>query len=165
MNKIPLQTPTRQDLFIFQGLQRAITEKKAYVKINFKKLNKFKSPFFNPWENVLPLMMILVVSLVLMVSVNLIIGMTVLMISSIAYAFLMPYFLEPFMQNRVTKRVVPRIEKFLIAWRYGGITLVLTADPRFSCQAPLGNWQQFTETYFSDLIPQDMLLKDKEEND
>ena len=164
MNKAPLPVPTRQDLFIFQGLQRALSEKKAYVKVNFKKLNKFKSPFFNPWENILPLMAILVLSIFLMIADNLIIGMAVLMVSCIAYAFLMPYFLEPFMQNRVTKRIVPRIEKFLVAWRYGGITLVVTADPRFSCQAPLGNWQQFTEMYFGDLIPQDMAEKEREKN-
>ena len=162
MNKVSLPVPTREDLYIFQGLQKALIDKKAYVKINFKKLNRFKSPFFNPWENVLPLMFILVLSLVLMIADNLIVGMAVLMVSCIAYAFLMPYFLEPFMQNRVTKRIIPRIEKFLVAWHYGGITLVLTADPRFSCQAPLGNWQQFTESYFSDLIPQDMTPKDKE---
>ena len=162
MNKASLPVPTREDLFIFQGLQRALIDKKAYIKINFKKLNKFKSPFFNPWENVLPLMFILILSLILMIADNLIVGMSVLMVFCIAYAFLMPYILEPFMQNRVTKRVIPRIEKFLVAWHYGGITLVLTADPRFSCQAPLGNWQYFTETYFSDLIPKDTMTKDKE---
>ena len=46
MMKVPLQPPTREDLLIFQGLQRALVEKKALVKIDFKRLNKFKSPFF-----------------------------------------------------------------------------------------------------------------------
>lgn len=48
--KLPLPPPTREDMIIFQGLQRALVEKKALVKIDFKRLNKFKSPFFNPWE-------------------------------------------------------------------------------------------------------------------
>ena len=95
---------------------------------------------------------------------NLVVGTTALMVLCVVYAFSMPYFLEPFMQNRVTKRIVPRIEKFLIAWRYGGITIVLTADPKYSCQAPLGNWQYFTKTYFSDLIPEELMKKDEEEN-
>ena len=164
MGRYSIQPPTREDLVVFQGLQRALVEKKAFIRINFKRLNKFKSPFFNPWENVLPLLFILTVSLFLMIAENLIAGMVVLMVLCIGYAFLMPYFLEPFMQNRVMKRVTPRIEKFLIAWRYGGITLVLTADPRYSCQAPLGSWQQFTQTYFSDLIPENMMPKDDKEN-
>ena len=164
MNKFHIQLPTREDLIIFQGLQRALVEKKAFIKINFKKLNKFKSPFFNPWENILPLLFILVVSLILMIADNLIFGTAVLMIFCIGYAFLMPYFLEPFMQNRVVKRIVPRIEKFLIAWNYGGISIVLTADPSYSCQAPFGNWQEFTQTYFPDLIPQEMMSKDNEKN-
>ena len=156
MVKLPLQPPTREDIIIFQGLQRALVEKKALVKINFKQLNKFKSPFFNPWENVLPLLVILTLSLALMIADSLIIGTSVLMVLCIGYAFLMPYFLKPFMYNRVVKRIVPRIEKFLIAWRYGGFSIVLAADSRYSCQAPSGNWQQFTQTYFSDLIPKNM---------
>lgn len=164
MNKFSIQPPTREDLIIFQGLQRALVEKKAYIKINFKKLNRFKSPFFNPWENVLPLLFILTVSLFLMIFRNLIIGTTALMVLCFVYALCMPYFLEPFMQNRVTKRIVPRIEKFLIAWRYGGISIVLTADPSYSCEAPLGNWKYFTQTYFSDLIPENMMEKDEDKN-
>lgn len=162
MTKLPLQPPTREDLILFQGLQRALVEKKAFIKINFKRLNKFKSPFFNPWENVLPLLIILGLSLSLMIAKSLMTGTIVLMILCVGYAFLMPYFLEPFMHNRVVKRIVPRIEKFLIAWRYGGFSIVLTADPRYSCQAPTGNWQQFTQAYFSDLIPQGM---DENSND
>lgn len=162
MNKMSIQPPTREDMIIFQGLQRALVERKAVVKVNFKKLNKFRSPFFNPWENVLPLLFILSVSLFFMFADNLIVGTSVLTVLCVAYAFLMPYFLEPFMQNRVTKRIVFRMEKFLVAWRYGGITLVLTADPRYSCQAPSGNWQQFTKAYFSDFIPENMMMKDKD---
>ena len=164
MNKFSIQPPTREELIIFQGLQRALVEKKAFIKVDFKRLNRFKSPFFNPWENVLPLLIILAISLFLMIFRNLIVGTTALMVLCVVYAFSMPYFLEPFMQNRVTKRIVPRIEKFLIAWRYGGITIVLTADPKYSCQAPLGNWQYFTRTYFSDLIPEELMKKDEEEN-
>lgn len=104
----------------------------------------------------MPVLVILMLSLALMVADNLMTGTLVLMVLCVGYAFLMPYFLEPFMHNRVVKRIVPRIEKFLIAWRYGGFSIVLAADPRYSCQAPAGNWQQFTQAYFSDLIPQDM---------
>ena len=156
MTKTPIQPPTRQDLLIFQGLQRAIIEKKAFIKIDFKALNKIGSPFFNPWENVLPLLVILTLSLVSMIVNNLMTGTIVLTVLVLGYAFLMPFFLEPFMHNRVVKRIVPRIEKFLVAWRYGGFSIVLAADPRYSCSAPFGDWRQFTQMYFSDLIPREM---------
>lgn len=161
MGNLHIQPPTREDMIIFQGLQRALVEKKAYIKINFRKLNRFGSPFFNPWENVLPMLFILAVSLFFMFTRNLMIGTSVLTVLSLAYAFLMPYFLEPFMQNRVTKRIVSRIEKFLIAWRYGGISIVLAADSDYSCQAPLGNWKYFVRSYFPDFIPENMMEKDK----
>ncbi|MBO4521260.1 MAG: hypothetical protein J5787_08660 [Alphaproteobacteria bacterium] len=164
MNKIPIPPPTKEDMVVFQGLQRALVEKKAFIKVNFKKLNRFKSPFFNPWENVLPLLTILIISLLLMIFRNLVIGTTALLVMCFVYALCMPYFLEPFMQNRVTKRIVPRIEKFLIAWRYGGISIVLTADPKYFCQAPLGSWKQFTISYFSDLIPEELMPKEEEKN-
>lgn len=155
MLKAPIQPPTRQDLLIFQGFQRAVVEKKAYIKINFKALNKFGSPFFNPWENILPLFLILSLSVATMIVNNLIAGTVILTILILGYALLMPYFLEPFMQNRVVKRIVPRIEKFLIAWRYGGFTVYLAADPHFYCASPQGDWRKFVQTYFSDLIPED----------
>lgn len=159
MTKMPISPPTRQDLMIFQGLQRALVEQKAFIKINFKRLNRFKSPFFNPWENVLPLLIGLFFSLALMISDNLVVGTVMLMLVCLANAVLLPFFLEPFMKNRVIKRVVPRIEKFLIAWRYGGISIVLAADPRYFCQAPVGDWRSFVENYFPDLIPQDTAEK------
>lgn len=163
MNKMPIQPPTRQDLLIFQGFQRAVVEKKALIKVNFKHLNRFKSPFFNPWENVLPLLAVLMISLGLMIFDSLVVGTAVLLVFAIGFAFLMPYFLEPFMHNRVVNRIVPRIEKFLIAWRYGGITIVLAADPHYTCKAPYGDWRHFIETYFSDLIPEDMEAQKPEE--
>lgn len=155
MTKTPIQPPTRQDLLIFQGLQRALVDNKAFVKIDFKALNRIGSPFFNPWENVVPLLAILTLSLASMVVNSLMTGTIVLTVLILGYAFLMPFFLEPFMQNRVVKRIVPRIEKFLIAWRYGGFSICLSADARVSCAAPQGDWRVFTESYFSDLIPAD----------
>lgn len=155
MTKTPIQPPTRQDLLIFQGLQRALVDNKAFVKIDFKALNRIGSPFFNPWENVVPLLAILTLSLASMVVNSLMTGTIVLTVLILGYAFLMPFFLEPFMQNRVIKRIVPRIEKFLIAWRYGGFSICLSADARVSCAAPQGDWRVFTESYFSDLIPAD----------
>ena len=160
MSKTPIPPPTREDMIIFQGLQRALVEKKAYIKINFRKLNSFKSPFFNPWENVLPMICILAAFLFFMFAGNMAIGTAVLTVLCLGYVFLLPYFLEPFMRNRVMKRIVPRIEKFLIAWRFGGISIVLAADPNYSCNAPLGNWKYFVRSYFPDLIPRNM-EKDK----
>ncbi len=155
MNRMPIQPPTREDQLIFQGLQRAVVENKAYIRINFRLLNRRGSPFFNPWENVLPLLVLLTISLIVMALESLIVGTALLLVLSLAYAFLMPFLLEPVMQNRVVKRIVPRIERFLIAWRYGGIVLVLTADSHFFCVAPWGDWREFTKNYFSDLIPAD----------
>lgn len=163
INKTPIQPPTREDLLIFQGLQRALVENKAQIKIDFKRLNKSGSPFFNPWENILPILVILTLSMSLMIVDNLIMGTIALLVLSVVYAFFMPFFLEPFMYNRVVKRIVPKIEKFLIAWRYGGISVVLTADNHFSCTAPSGDWRYFTENYFPDLIPADFKNSEKKE--
>lgn len=144
------------DIFVFQGLKRALIEKKAFVKINFKYLNKFNSPFFNPWENLPPLLLIIALSLLLMFTDSLIVGTVVLMVFCIGYVCLMPYFLEPFVCNRVFKQLIFGFEQFLFAWNYGGFSIVLTADPRYFCQAPIGDWKKFTQTYFSDLVLKNM---------
>lgn len=150
-----IPVPTREQQFTFLALQKALTNGAAFVRIDFRRLNRHNSPFFNPWENVLPLVAVMLISFGLMFTDNLIIGVCVLVLLIALYVILMPYILTPVMRARVVKRIVPRMEKFLIAWRYGGIALVLNADPSVECRAPLGNWEKFVKDYFADLTVAD----------
>lgn len=150
-----IPVPTREQQFTFLALQKALTNGAAFVRIDFRRLNRHNSPFFNPWENVLPLVAVMLISFGLMFTDNLIIGVCVLVLLVALYVILMPYILTPVMRARVVKRIVPRMEKFLIAWRYGGIALVLNADPSVECRAPLGNWEKFVKDYFADLTVAD----------
>lgn len=150
-----IPVPTREQQFSFLALQKALTSGAAFVRIDFRRLNRHNSPFFNPWENVLPLVAVMLISFGLMFTDNLIIGVCVLVLLVALYVILMPYILTPVMRARVVKRIVPRMEKFLIAWRYGGIALVLNADPSVECRAPLGNWEKFVKDYFADLTVAD----------
>ena len=150
-----IPVPTREQQFAFLALQKALTNGAAFVRIDFRRLNRHNSPFFNPWENVLPLVAVMLISFGLMFTGNLIIGVCVLVLLVALYVILMPYILTPVMRARVVKRIVPRMEKFLIAWRYGGIALVLNADPSVECRAPLGNWEKFVKDYFADLTVAD----------
>lgn len=147
-----IPVPTREQQFAFQALQQALTEEKAFIRIDFKWLNRYNSPFFNPWENLLPLITIVLISFAIMFTDNLIIGLSVLVFLIFLYIILLPFILTPIMHERVLKRIVPRMEKFLVAWHYGGISLVLSADSSIVCKAPLGNWETFVQEYFSDLI-------------
>ena len=150
-----IPVPTREQQFTFLALQKALTNGAAFVRIDFRRLNRHNSPFFNPWENVLPLVAVMLISFGLMFTDNLIIGVCVLVLLVALYVILMPYILTPVMRARVVKRIVPRMEKFLIAWRYGGIALVLNADPSVECRAPLGNLEKFVKDYFADLTVAD----------
>lgn len=150
-----IPVPTREQQFTFLALQKALTNGAAFVRIDFRRLNRHNSPFFNPWENVLPLVAVMLISFGLMFTDNLIIGVCVLVLLVALYVILMPYILTPVMRARVVKRIVPRMEKFLIAWHYGGIALVLNADPSVECRAPLGNWEKFVKDYFADLTVAD----------
>lgn len=156
-----IPVPTREQQFTFLALQKALTNGAAFVRIDFRRLNRHNSPFFNPWENVLPLVAVMLISFGLMFTDNLIIGVCVLVLLVALYVILMPYILTPVMRARVVKRIVPRMEKFLIAWRYGGIALVLNADPSVECRAPLGNWEKFVKDYFADLTVADEKEEDK----
>ena len=147
--------PTREEQLVFQGLQKALAEKKALIRIDFKRLNKKNSPFFNVWENLIPLAAVFAVSFGLMLSDNIVIGMAMMVFLVFMYVILMPFILYPVMYGRVVRRIAPRIESFLAAWHFGGITLVLAADKQLVCKAPFGDWRAFTKDYFSDLIPFD----------
>lgn len=157
-----IPVPTREQQFAFQALQQALTEEKAFIRIDFKRLNRYNSPFFNPWENLLPLIAIVLISFAIMFTDNLIIGLSVLVFLIFLYIILLPFILTPIMHARVLKRIVPRMEKFLVAWYYGGISLVLNADSSIVCKAPLGNWEAFVQEYFPDLILPDKRNEDDE---
>lgn len=148
-------TLTREEQLVFQGLQKALAEEKALIRIDYKRLNRKNSPFFNAWENVIPLVIILLVSLGLMITDNMVVGMAMMVFLVFMYVIFMPFILKPVMYGRVVRRIVPRIERFIIAWRYGGITLVLAADEQLICKSPFGDWCAFTKDYFPDLIPVD----------
>lgn len=157
-----IKPPTREEKLVFQGLQKAILEDKAFIEINFRRLNRFGSPFFNPWENILPLLFFVFLFFATLFVFGMAAATVLLAFLALGYAFLMPYFLKPFMKNRVIKRIVPRIEKFLIAWRFGGFTIYLSADPNYKCRAMLDDWKSFVQTYFADLIPADSEEKENE---
>ena len=150
-----IQPPSRQDQLIFQGLQRAIVEKKAFLKVNVRQLNKIGSPVFNPWENILPMFLAVGLAIATMYIVNLTMGTIMLVVLCLIDVIVMPLILEPIIQNRLARRIVPKIEKFLIAWYYGGFKIVLVAEPTYCCMAKLEDWREFTTEYFPDLIPVD----------
>lgn len=161
MSKI--KPPTREDMLIFQGLQKALLENKAFIEINFRRLNRFGSPFFNTWENLLPLLFFVFLFFATLFVFGMAAATVLLAFLAIGYAFLMPYFMTPFMKNRVIKKIVPRIERFLIAWRFGGFTIYLSADPDYKCRAMLDDWKDFTKKYFADLIPADTEPEEKKD--
>ena len=110
---IKIQPPSRQDQLIFQGLQRAIVENKAFIKINVHQLNKIGSPVFNPWENVLPMLIVVTLAIATMYIVNLTMGMLMLVVLCLIDIIIIPIILEPIITNRLVRRIVPKIEKFL----------------------------------------------------
>ena len=116
-----IPVPTREQQFAFQALQQALTEEKAFIRIDFKRLNRYNSPFFNPWENLLPLIAVVLISFAIMFTDNLIIGLSVLVFLIFLYIILLPFILTPIMHARVLKRIVPRMEKIfgrLVLRRY-----------------------------------------------
>ncbi|MCQ2966320.1 MAG: hypothetical protein MJ250_06250 [Alphaproteobacteria bacterium] len=163
---IKIQPPSRQDQLIFQGLQRAIVENKAFIKINVHQLNKIGSPVFNPWENVLPMLIVVTLAIATMYIVNLTMGMLMLVVLCLIDIIIIPIILEPIITNRLVRRIVPKIEKFLVAWYYGGFKIVLQAEQSYTCTAKIEDWREFATEYFNDLIPVDpsILQQQAEQN-
>ena len=93
-----IPVPTREQQFAFQALQQALTEEKAFIRIDFKRLNRYNSPFFNPWENLLPLIAVVLISFAIMFTDNLIIGLSVLVFLIFLYNLLLPMFFHEILQ-------------------------------------------------------------------
>jgi len=118
------------------------------IHVNFEHLNRAGSPVFDPWENVLPLMGLLMAGVLVMIF-NLVAGTICLVGAMFVYAFLV----RPWVAGRVRKRTIENMLKnahnWQVIWSLGGVVVTMTETPRVGVVAPAGNWRAFARQFQS----------------
>ena len=133
----------KASLLMYETLVKALQDGEVTLDINYDYLNNVRSPVYNPWESVLPLVIILTVSLVLMLIFGIIAGMIAMVIGLLLYRF----FLKPVLQRKLLERLnyflCVGYHNWSVMWDLGGFSLVRENTFKTRCEAPKGNWKEF----------------------
>lgn len=148
-------TPEEHELH--QRLRAAHERNLITIYTDSKILNTSKSPVFNPWEAMGPLLGLLMIALFVLLLGGLIAG-TVAMVLSVA---LFAVGIKPWLDHRLRHRAIITLmcdaRTLNMLWSFGGVGLALAGQPQTVVAAPKGNWRNFVRRYLpdSDHVPLD----------
>lgn len=141
-------TQAAQDYKLHERLTEAYMADRIRIQVDFMRLNRKGSPVFDPWENVLPLLVLILGSLMVM-PFNLVAGTLVLIGSMFAFAFLVRPWIARRLRDRTIENMLKNAHNWQVIWSYGGIVVTLTNNPRIGVIAPVGNWRAFARQFQS----------------
>ena len=133
-------------------LREAYDENLIRFFVDFKRLNKIGSPVYDPWENVLPLLFLILGSLIVLLFQGVIMGTLALLIAMALFVLMV----RPYMAARLKKRtetyMLKSPEHWDKVWKVGGVAVTLNHMSSIGCVAPTGNWKVFTRDNLTDVV-------------
>lgn len=160
----------RRDRMLYARLIESYQADRVSILIDFDRLNSPRSPVFSPWENVAPLLLLLMLALGVMLLFDLLIGTVALVLAVVSYLFL----IRPWVSQRVYRRAIEaatdNLHNWSILWKLGGLVLTLNYMSKTRCVSPDGDWRAFVTRYLPEMeiectdIYADFLKDDKSVN-
>ena len=121
------------------------------IFVDFDRLNTPRSPLWNAWENVAPLLLVFSASLTLMFFVNLILGTAVMVLGVFFYLFVV----RPWIAQRVYRRAISaateNLHNWNSLWKLGGLVITLNFMNKTRCVSPEGDWRAFVTRYLPEM--------------
>ncbi len=140
----------KASLLMFETLVKALQNGEVTLEIKYDYLNNVRSPVYNPWETVLPLIIVLIIALMIMLGVGIIWGMAVMAVGLVLYRLLLKPVLEKRLHERLLRFLSSGYQNWLTMWEFGGFTLIRENAFKTRCEAPKGNWKEFTALNLSE---------------
>ena len=141
----------KRDRALYQRLMESYRADRVGIFVDFDRLNNPKSPVWNPWENVGPLLIVFIGSLAVMFLLNLLLG-TALMVAGI---FIYLLVLRPWVSQRVYRRAIEaatdNLHNWNILWKLGGLVVTLNYMNKTRCVSPDGDWRAFVTRYLPEM--------------
>jgi hypothetical protein len=149
MNTKP--TEKKRDRALYARLVESYQADRIGVFVDFDRLNHPRSPIFSPWENIAPLLVLLVVSISIMVTINLLLGTAIMVFCVFFYLFLV----RPWISQRVYRRAIDaamdNLHNWNILWKLGGLVITLNYMNKTRCVSPEGDWRAFVTRYLPEM--------------
>ena len=141
----------KRDRALYMRLVESYQADRIGIFVDFDRLNHPKSPVWNPWENIGPLLVILTGSLALMVFVHLMVGIAAMVLGVLFYLFIM----RPWIAQRVYRRAIDaateNLHNWNLLWKHGGLVITLNFMNKTRCVAPDGDWRAFVTRYLPEM--------------
>ena len=117
----------KRDRALYARLVESYQADRVGIFVDFDRLNNPRSPVWNPWENITPLLLILIGSLTLMFFVHLLLGTATMGLGVIFY------------------------HNWNLLWKMGGLVVTLNYMNKTRCVAPDGDWRAFVTRYLPEM--------------
>jgi hypothetical protein len=153
MNTTPKAPPgeKRRDRALYARLVESYHADRIGIFVDFDRLNTPRSPLWNAWENVAPLLIVFIASLGLMFFVNLILGTAVMVLGVLFYLFIV----RPWIAQRVYRRAIAasteNLHNWNLLWKLGGLVITLNFMNKTRCVSPEGDWRAFVTRYLPEM--------------
>ncbi len=152
----------KADLLKFKALKTAIEIKKVDFLIDYNFLHKPGSPVYNPWDVVLPLLLVILFSMSLLVLYGIYIGLLTLVLALVLYVYGIRKIQAKCLKSKILKYMLKNHICWGEIWSFGGVAInIKGGEIRNSVIAPEGDWKDFAVLNFADLMIDD---KKEEEN-
>ena len=141
----------RRDRALYGRLMESYQADRASIYVDFDRLNAPKSPVFSPWENVAPLLIIILLAMAAMLLLDLLLGTLAMLLGVIGYLFLV----RPWISQRVYRRAIDaatdNLHNWNVLWKLGGLVLTLNYMSKTRCVSPDGDWRAFVTRYLPEM--------------
>ena len=141
----------KRDRALYARLMESYHADRVGVFIDFDRLNRPRSPVYNPWENTAPLLMMLVASIVIMILFHVLLGTAIMVFCVMFYLFV----IRPWIAQRVYRRsldaATENLHNWNLLWRLGGLVITLNYMNKTRCVSPDGDWRDFVTRYLPEM--------------
>ncbi|MEO5375412.1 MAG: hypothetical protein H7840_14260 [Alphaproteobacteria bacterium] len=134
----------------FVSLKAAIAEGRVRMLVDFQPHNGPRSPLHRPWENVIPMLLLVMFSLTLLIFKGVIFGTVGLLVAVLVYVFGVRPWVAKRIQARVREAALENLHDWNVLWKFGGLAVALPDKPQIGCVSPDGDWRLFVRSYVAD---------------
>jgi hypothetical protein len=141
----------RRDRALYARLVESYQADRIGIFVDFDRLNHPKSPVWSPWENVGPLLILLLGALGVMFFVNLLLGTAVMVLGLIFYMFAVRPWISQRLYRRTIQAATENLHNWNLLWKLGGLVITLNYMNKTRCVAPDGDWRAFVTRYLPEM--------------
>ena len=154
-----MKKPNKADLLIYKAFNRALEKNLLRIYLDTAKLNRPSSPVYNPWENLLPILLPILLGLFLIITVGTFFGLAFIIGMVLIYTYYFKKIIDRHLLERTKKYIAANYENCQNLWKHGGIVLATEINKKLGCISPDGDWKEFTVQNFAEFM-----VDKKEEN-